>query len=89
MSNKINIDDLPLVKKQNFKVFFPNEGYVHVTRTEVIRQLHHMGCTDGLPDDYEQITVVYKMYKEVESCLRSRVVRALQSKLKENEKNDE
>ncbi len=56
--------DKPKIITQKFKVDLPDQMRIHVTRKEVIRQLHNMGCTDGLPDDYEDSMVSYEVTQE-------------------------
>ena len=60
--------DKPLIKTQIFEVQLDGEkGRYIVERKEVIRQLHNMGCTDDLPDDYVDSEVSYKVTKQVTS----------------------
>lgn len=77
--------DKPLVKTQKFEVSMPNQGYrITVIRKEVIRKIHHMGCTDNLPDDYVENRISYDIFKEVDLNTKQKAIDAVEEEIKKN-----
>lgn len=78
--------DKPLVKTQRFSVSMAGEkARVIVERKEVIRKTHHMGCTDGLPDDYIESRVTYDVYQEVSQLTRQKAIELVRKEVNSNE----
>lgn len=79
--------DEPVVTTQKFRVSLPHyKGRIFVTRKEVKRQLHNMGCTDGLPEGYEDIKVDYEIFAEVSMEDRSRAIEAVEKEIEKGKK---
>ncbi len=80
---KVMVFDKPLVKTQKFEVSFPGQkGRVTVIRKEVIRLIHHMGCTDGLLDDHVERNISYEIYREVCQQTRIEAIKEVNKELK-------
>lgn len=92
LEEKIMVFDKPLVKRQSFQVSFPDQkGRVTVIRKEVVRQLHHMGCTDGLKEDYIGGDIDYEIFREVDLETRQKAIEEVEkevSKIGKKEMNE-
>lgn len=81
----VNVFDCAKVIKQRFKVS-SDIGTVIVIRKETIRKLHNMGCTDGLPDDYEESIVDYEIFKEANNEERQIAIQEVEKLVEKEEK---
>ena len=58
------IFDLPKKIIETFEIRIA-EGEFIIKKITLIRKLHHMGCTDNLPDDYQEERINYEITQKV------------------------
>lgn len=76
------IFDEPVKNEMSFRVSFDGLGIIFAKRIEVIRKIHHMGCTDDLPDDYEEHRVHWEMTREVDPKVQEKVIELINKEFK-------
>ena len=82
--DKDYVFDKPLIKTQKFEVSLSGQlGRIMVIRKEVIRKIYHMGCSDGLPDNYEEKNISYEIYREVDMESRQKAISVIEKELNE------
>lgn len=82
MSEKTFVFDNPKNTTQYFNVSLPEYPVrLLVKRTERIRKLHHMGCTDGLPPDYQDSQIRYEVTAEVPMDITQKAIEAVRKEL--------
>ena len=80
--------DNPVVITHNFNVHLPDmKGRIFVKRKETRRQLHNMGCTDGLPEGYEDVRVDYDVYAEVDLETRNKAIEEVEQEIRKLSKS--
>jgi hypothetical protein len=84
--NVVRIFDNPKVITQLFEVASDEGGSIFVRRTETIRGLHNMGCTDGLPNGHIDRRVEYNVFKEVDQKSRMLAIEAVEKSIENVEK---
>lgn len=84
--SKIAVYDKPKQIKQRFRVSMPGkEGMITVIRTELVRSLDQMGCTDGLPEGHIDRRVSYEVFKEVSMKARQEAIQAVEAEVEKQE----
>ena len=79
--------DNPVIITQSFNVHLPDmKGRIFVKRKETKRQLHNMGCIDGLPNDYKDISVDYDVYAEVDLETRNKAIEEVEKEIRKSKK---